>query len=74
MFNESGYEMKTEEIRKTVYDIIEAAREGDTASRAYDLFMIVSVVISLIPLAYKKAPSYFTAIEILVTIIYIADY
>jgi voltage-gated potassium channel len=40
-------------MRKRLFEIIEAARGEDRASSIYDAFMIVLIVISLVPLAVK---------------------
>lgn len=42
-------------IRKRIYDIIDATNEEDNLSRGYDIFMIIVIAISMIPLM-TKAP------------------
>ena len=40
-------------IRKRIYEIIEKSNGTDKISSAYDIFSIVVIVSSLIPLAFK---------------------
>ena len=61
-------------MRKRIFEIIELAREGDRASRIYDSAMMVSILLSLIPLAFKHTNAVFEAIELAATVIFIADY
>ena len=41
-------------MRKRIYELIELSREDDRASRVYDAAMIVLIVLSLVPLAFKQ--------------------
>ena len=41
-------------MRKRLYDIIEVASDGDGVSLAYDIIMMVAIVISIVPLAFKR--------------------
>ena len=50
-------------MRKRIYDIIEKANENDTLSNIYDVFMILVIVASLIPLAFKQEPNVFKIID-----------
>lgn len=60
--------------RKRIYEIIEVSQDNDRVSFAYDLVMLVSIIISIIPLAYKKAPDVFKITDIITTILFIVDY
>ena len=40
-------------MRKRIYEIIEVADEEDKLSAIYDSFMMLVIVTSLIPLAFK---------------------
>lgn len=60
--------------RKRIYEIIEVSQDNDRVSLAYDLTMLVSIIISIIPLAYKKAPGVFKITDIITTILFIVDY
>ena len=41
-------------VRRRVYEIIEVAREADKASFWYDMLMLLTIVVSILPLAFKK--------------------
>ena len=61
-------------MRKRIFEIIEIGKEGDTASRAYDIAMIVVIVISLIPLVFKQNLFIFKVVENVTTGIFLLDY
>ena len=44
-------------MRKRIYEIIEVAREGDRLSNVYDVFMMVVISLSLLPLMFKESSS-----------------
>jgi voltage-gated potassium channel len=41
-------------MRKKIFEIIELADENNKLSRVYDVFMMITIFISLIPLAFKQ--------------------
>ena len=48
--------------RKRIYEIIEKSEGHDTLSAIYDYSMIVVIIVSLIPLAFKEdTPLFFVA-------------
>ena len=61
-------------IRNRIYQIIEPATEGDEASKLYDLLMIVVIIISLIPLAFKEATGILSMFDRVCVSIFILDY
>ena len=61
-------------MRKRIYEIIEKSEGQDIASSIYDYSMIIIVVISLIPLAFKTETPLFHAIDRITVIIFIIDY
>ncbi len=61
-------------IRKRVFQIIEASSGKDKASSVYDVAMIIVIVASLIPLAFKEPTPAFTVLEWITTGIFIIDY
>ena len=67
-------------IRKRIFLIIESSRNSENeheisvVSTLYDMLMLVSIVISIIPLAFKEAPHWFYYTDIITTIIFITDY
>lgn len=61
-------------IRKRIFQIIETSNGNDTTSSIYDFSMIVVIVSSLIPLAFKESTPAFVIIEWVTTAIFIVDY
>ena len=61
-------------IRKRVYEIIEKAEGDDTISAFYDYAMIVIIVISIIPLAFKTESTLLQLIDKVTVTIFIVDY
>lgn len=60
--------------RKRLFEIIETAQENDKASTIYDVVMIVLIVASIIPLAFKGSNTVFSVIELVTTVAFIIDY
>ena len=61
-------------MRKRIFEIIEVSKDGDTASAAYDTLMLVVIVVSLIPLAFKSEPFVFLVIDKVAAVIFCVDY
>lgn len=61
-------------MRKRIYEIIELADENDKLSRVYDIVMMSTIFISLIPLAFKEELLIFNIIEFISVTIFIIDY
>lgn len=61
-------------MRKRIYSIIEKAEERDILSTIYDYFMMVVIVVSLIPLAFKTETTAFRIIDKGSVTIFIIDY
>ena len=61
-------------IRKRIYEIIEKAEGKDSISAFYDYAMIVIIVISIIPLAFKTETTLFRLIDKVTVAIFIIDY
>ena len=61
-------------MRKRLFQILEVAQKEDKVSHIYDIFMIMVIIVSLIPLAVKDSTPFFTWIEIITTAIFIIDY
>lgn len=60
--------------RKRLFEIIEAASEDDRASNVYDILMMLTIVVSLVPLAFKTEYPAFVTIETVAVIIFSLDY
>ena len=65
---------KKELFKKRLYEIIEASREDDVVSKAYDIMMLVAVVVGLIPLMLKAESIYTKSIDGLTIAIFLIDY
>lgn len=61
-------------LRKRIYEVIEAAKEGDALSSVYDSVILITVVLSLIPLAFKAQGLAFSIIDRITVTIFIIDY
>lgn len=61
-------------MRKRVFEIIETAGEDDRLSNIYDVFMMIVIVASLTPLAFKSEFSAFIIIDKIAVAIFIVDY
>lgn len=61
-------------MRKRIYEIIELACEKDVLSKAYDLFMMTVIIISMIPLIFKFHTVAFECIEYFTAFVFIIDY
>ncbi|MDP3448629.1 MAG: ion transporter [Eubacteriales bacterium] len=61
-------------MRKRIFDIVEVPQEGDKASHAYDLFMMIVIVASIVPLAFKTQTLLFQTIDRVSVIVFIIDY
>ena len=61
-------------MRERVFQIIEKSDRRDRLSSGYDFFMIVVIVISLIPLAFKEETTALATIDKATVTIFIIDY
>lgn len=61
-------------MRKRLYEVLEKSEGDDTLSRVYDTFMIIVIVLSLIPLAFKEDNIVFIIIDKVAMVIFIIDY
>lgn len=61
-------------MRKRIFEIIEVAKEDDRLSRIYDSVMLVMIVLSLIPLAFKSGNALFRAVDTVCVTGFIIDY
>lgn len=61
-------------MRKRVFEIIEISKEGDRLSSIYDIFMMITIIISLIPLCTKSEAAWTLIIDEITVIIFIIDY
>ena len=61
-------------MRKRIYEVIEVANEGDILSTIYDSIMLLAIIISLIPMAFKETNRVFIIIEYSTLVLFIIDY
>ena len=61
-------------MRKRLFEIIELSDGNDKPSRIYDLVMMCVIVISLIPLAFKKTNYLFLVVDYITASIFVIDY
>ena len=62
------------ELRKKIFSIIEVSTDDNILSKIYDYFMMIIIILSLIPLAFKNTNKVFNIIEVFSTVIFITDY
>lgn len=65
---------RAEKYRRRVFQVIETAKEDDRLSNVYDVFMMVVIVLSLVPLAFKEEPAFFTVVDKVAAGVFIIDY
>lgn len=61
-------------MRQRIFEIIEVGEENDKLSRAYDFFMMLTIIISIIPLWTHSENNIFNLIDKVTVVIFIADY
>lgn len=61
-------------MRKRIYEIIEISTNKDKASKIYDWFMMVTIIVSIIPLAFVEQIPAFSVIDKVTVAIFIIDY
>ena len=61
-------------MRKKVYQIIEQGRKGDKVSVAYDVFMFIAIIASIVPLMFVEDHAVFRYIEMVTVTFFIIDY
>lgn len=61
-------------MRKRIYEIVKMGTSNDVASIAYDVFMFIVIIASIIPLMFIKETKLFNIIELVTVSIFIIDY
>ena len=61
-------------MRKRIYEIIEQGHNGDAVSIIYDIFMLIAITASIIPLVFVEETTAFRVIEIITVSLFIIDY
>ncbi len=50
-------------MRKRIFEIIEVATDADIGSKVYDFFMMITIIVSVVPLAFVKQVPVFEIID-----------
>lgn len=61
-------------LRKRIFEIIEVGDNSDKLSRIYDVYMLLVIVISIIPLWSHKENYIFSLIDLITCTLFITDY
>ena len=60
--------------REKIYRLIEPRNKETFASRTYDKVMLVIILISILPLMFRKYNDWFLAFDVISSVCFIADY
>ena len=66
--------MENKQIKAKIYEIIEKSENGNKLSSLYDIFMLITIVCSLIPLAFKTSTPLFDLLDKATVAVFIIDY
>jgi voltage-gated potassium channel len=61
-------------MRKRIFEIIEISKDNEKVSSIYDALMLLAIIISIVPLAFKKSYPFFYYTDIIATCLFIIDY
>ena len=61
-------------MRKKIYDFIEVEENESLASKAYDIFMMIVIILSLVPVAAKDQGTVIHVIDKITVAVFIVDY
>ena len=61
-------------MRKRIFKIIEKSENGDKLSSVYDIVMMIMIVLSLLPLAFKEEHRIFHMMDKMTVTVFIVDY
>lgn len=61
-------------MRKRIYEIIDNANDGDFISKIYDIFMMIVIIVSIVPLCFTEQNKLFVIIDKVTVTIFILDY
>lgn len=66
--------MAWKKVRRKFFEVIEVADETNSLSGIYDIVMMITIVVSIIPLAFKETNTAFEIIDKVAVVIFIIDY
>ena len=61
-------------MRKKIFNILDTNNDSDKISNVYDIIMMITIIISIIPLAFKQSNIVFEYIDYITVTIFIIDY
>ena len=61
-------------MRRKIYEIIEQSHDGNKLSLAYDIFMLLAITVSIVPLMFVEETQAFRVIEQVTVTFFIIDY
>ena len=61
-------------VRKRIFEIVEQSKDGDKASLAYDIIMLVAITASIVPLMFVEDNLAFRIVEQITVTFFILDY
>lgn len=61
-------------MRKKIYDLIEIKNDAPKTNNIYDIIMMITIIVSIIPLAFKQTNIVFEYIDYITVAIFIIDY
>ena len=61
-------------MRKRLYEIVTASASDDRVSAGYDAFMVVLIVVSLVPLAFKTETPFLSGLDRACACVFVLDY
>ena len=61
-------------MRKRIFEIIEPSQKNNVLSSIYDVFMIVVIIFSILPLCFKQTSDVLSGIDFLCLLVFIVDY
>ena len=71
-----AYDIKIKDVsmRKKIFEIIEISKDNNILSSAYDIFMIVVILLSIVPLCFKETSGILKLIEMACLVVFVIDY
>ena len=66
--------VKSKSFRQRLFEIIELSKDNDKLSSIYDVFMMIVILASIVPLAFKETYPAFQIIDKVTVVIFIIDY
>ncbi len=68
------FDTRERSLRKRIFEIIETSDGRDWWSSAYDVTMLIAIITSIVPLAFKQSNEFFRVTDIVTTVLFIIDY